>query len=825
MLERGTIDPSGLRSHQAVSAEILRQALLKHGVAADGSDTGCLAGGTPVLMFDGRVLPVELIQHGDLLMGPDSLPRQVYRLYRGSESMVRIVPIKGDSFVVNRSHILTLQRTNLSAARSDARRNGEVIDVSVAEYLTWSKTRKRQFKLFRVAVAWPPRDQCLRPYHLGVLLGDGNLKTKNDLSLSKPGEVMHLAAVEIAAQFEARLTTSFRGPGNPSHHFRRGDSLWNELQKLNLAGTDSGNKFIPASYKVATWEQRRQLLAGLLDTDGSACFGGYDYISKSETLARDIAFVARSIGLAAYVTPCEKYCQTGGGGTYFRVSISGDCSIIPCNIKPAPARRQKKSVLRTGFTCEELPPDKFFGFSLDGDGRFLLGDFTVTHNTGKTHKACALVRHFNLPTLVVCPKVIKTKWVQTARSMGTDLDAINYEMVRTGRTPYGKWNDRGEFVWHPGIKFLIFDEAHRTKGQRTQNSQLPIAARRQNICTLLCSATLAESPLDMKAIGYALGLFRLQDYWRWCRNYGCVPGYFGGFKFIGWKKPDAPPQKGLYGEDVFPETIYDKQAPMLSLHKQIFESRGHRTRIADIPDFPTTQITAELVDLDCAKKIDVFYQEMDDAMRELNAKRLEDLQRAEEKARRRRERLGEEHEDDEKDAEDEAEVSHLTKLLRINQEIELLKVPGFAELAQNGLAAGNRVCIFVQFSTTLDELSVRLNTDCIFDGRLPDKVRKENHRRFQADESPVILLQEQAGGEAIDLQGRNRLSLISPGQSARRLRQIFGRVNRDGGEHSIQQVILAAGTAEERNLESLRSKLDCLDAINDADLNPCNLKT
>lgn len=442
--------------------------------------------------------------------------------------------------------------------------------------------------------------------------------------------------------------------------------------------------------------------------------------------------------------------------------------------------------------------------------------------TGKTHKACALVRHFNLPTLVVCPKVIRTKWGQTAHSMGTDLDAINYEMVRTGRTDYGKWNDEG-FIWHRGIKFLIFDEAHRAKGRDTLNSKLLIAARRQNICTLMCSATLAESPLDMKAIGYALGLFNLRDYWRWCRNYGCVPGYFGGFKFIGWKR--NPDQITTSLDDRIQEDLYDKTAPMLSLHKQIFESRGHRTRIADIPDFPTTQITAELVDLDAANKIDALYQEMADSMRELNMRRIEDLQRAEEKARRRAEQLGQEHEDDTADIEDAATVNHLTKLLRLSQEIELLKVPGFFELAQNGLAAGNRVCIFVQFSTTLDELSVRLNTDCIFDGRLPDKVRKENHRRFQADESPIILLQEQAGGEAIDLQGRNRLSLISPGKSARRLRQIFGRVNRDGGEHSIQQVILAAGTVEERNLESLRSKLDCLDAINDADLNPCNLKT
>ena len=46
-----------------------------------------------------------------------------------------------------------------------------------------------------------------------------------------------------------------------------------------------------------------------------------DYISKSEQLANDVVFIARSLGFAAYVAFCFKKAQTGNGGIYHRVSI------------------------------------------------------------------------------------------------------------------------------------------------------------------------------------------------------------------------------------------------------------------------------------------------------------------------------------------------------------------------------------------------------------------------------------------------------------------------------------------------------------------------
>lgn len=55
-------------------------------IAATGAGK-CLGKDTPVLLYDGRVVPVQDVQVGDLLMGPDSQPRRVLSLARGREKL------------------------------------------------------------------------------------------------------------------------------------------------------------------------------------------------------------------------------------------------------------------------------------------------------------------------------------------------------------------------------------------------------------------------------------------------------------------------------------------------------------------------------------------------------------------------------------------------------------------------------------------------------------------------------------------------------------------------------------------------------------------
>ncbi len=357
--------------------------------------TGCHAAGQGILMFDGTIKRVEDVQVGDQLMGPDSEPRTVLGLARGEQEMVDVVPIKGEPWRVNLDHMLTLVRTNEGCTGRKGRFDGNIVDARVRDVLNWSKTQRHLHKLFRAAAnfgTWPQRF-VISPYFMGVILGDG--------ALAHPSTGMGITTAdpEIVREIEkaaAEHVLHVRHDGKFGYHLAgvvgaKKHPLLVELRRLGLSPIACAQRFIPHIYKTASRTERLELLAGLIDTDGSLDLSSgtcFDYISKSPTLANDVAFVARSLGFAAYVKLSKKRSQTmTAQGDYFRVCISGDTDSVPCRIprKRAPAREQIKDVRRTGFDL--VPTGKvepYFGFTLDRDGRFLLDDFTVTHNTGKS---------------------------------------------------------------------------------------------------------------------------------------------------------------------------------------------------------------------------------------------------------------------------------------------------------------------------------------------------------------------------------------------------------------------------------------------------------
>jgi superfamily II DNA or RNA helicase len=353
--------------------------------------TGCHAPGHPILMHDGRVKSVETVVVGDILMGPDSQPRRVLELRGGRAPMYRIVPRKGEPFIVNGGHVLSLACTNEGKNHPCNTRGGEIDNVAVDQWLGRSKSWRHLRKLRRVAVNFPPIQRPdLDPWALGALLGDGYLV--GGVKFSKP-DVEILDAVWAEMQRHGLHCRAIERGGawhvsfaQAKACFARPNKVFQMLRDLGLAGCLSEDKFIPECYKRGSRADRMGVLAGLLDTDGSLSGSGYDFISKSRRLSDDVVFVARSLGLAAYCSECRKRCQTGFVGTYWRVCISGDCSIIPmrCTRKRAPERRQKKNPLVCGFGVEPVGEGDYHGFLLDGDHLYVDGSFTVHHNSGKT---------------------------------------------------------------------------------------------------------------------------------------------------------------------------------------------------------------------------------------------------------------------------------------------------------------------------------------------------------------------------------------------------------------------------------------------------------
>ena len=373
------------------------------------SPCGCHAKGTKILMADGSSKLVEEIVVGDRVMGIDS-PRNVLALHRGRAPMAKIIPTKGESFIVNEDHILTAVWSTDDLPRKD----GDIWDLSVKDWFAASQNVKRHLVLFRPSVDRfdvPAPDLPIPAYHLGVLLGDGNMRC---LGVTTVDEEIVAACRELAGRFNLRVRKDDSGgtrcPTYLINTGRRGrreeNKLLSAVRKLGLHAARSGTKFVPRQYLTASRLDRLEMIAGLLDTDGSYHFGGFDWISKSRQLADDMVFLCRSVGLAAYMRPCEKRDQNGHGGTYYRVSISGPCHEIPTRVarKRAAVRRINKDCRRVGFTVERLGEDDYFGFEVDGDHRYLMADFTWTHNSGKTVLALKVAADLGLPTLVVVHK-------------------------------------------------------------------------------------------------------------------------------------------------------------------------------------------------------------------------------------------------------------------------------------------------------------------------------------------------------------------------------------------------------------------------------------
>lgn len=453
--------------------------------------------------------------------------------------------------------------------------------------------------------------------------------------------------------------------------------------------------------------------------------------------------------------------------------------------------------------------------------------------TGKTFVGAAVAATLRLPTLVVAPKISLTNWHEVASVFGEKNSVISYEALRSGNSMFGLWANQeqvrngrstvfvcticqrrfdpakinndcphhqkgfhcveskklpieyGQFSFYPGVRFIIFDEAHRMGALDSLNADILIAAKRQKIKHLLLSATLAQSPLGMRALGFSLDLHNDKTD-RFTITRETIPNFFRWSARFGVRRE---PGRGLQWR-----VGAEKQKEVMAeIHSQIIPARGVRVTTDSIPNFPIREIEANTYDLDEAKAIDGLYGTISEAMDTLAERRSTD------------------------DPE-----NPLTKVLRARQEIELLKTKIFIELAQDALEKNQSVVVFVNFKQTLEILSKALRAPVI-SGEVTGEKRATVISDFQSNKISCVIVQCASGGISIslhDLDGKHpRIGLVSPSFSAVELKQILGRLHREGGRsRCFYRLIFAAGTVETKIQKAIKQKLSNLDSINDGDL-------
>jgi len=299
----------------------------------------CLAKDTPILMYDGSVKFVQYVCVGDVLMGDDSTPRKVLSLARGREKMYAVSSLdlkRNMYYKVNESHILSLKK-----------RTGEIVDISVLDYL---------------------KHKSIAPYD-------------------------ELFGYRVPISFE--YTKIYANPYRIGYDYK------------NYA-------YLPQEYVCNSPETILQVLAGMIDYDGIYHNGGYEILLKRKhnRLASNILFMARRLGYYAFKKT-----------THYSSYYDFCCAVFICGYGihriPIQCMALKKlcmqdyphpELLNFSLNVMAIGEDDYYGFEIDGNRRFVLGDFTVTHNTVMALK---IISEIGRPALIFVNKgFLADQWLE-----------------------------------------------------------------------------------------------------------------------------------------------------------------------------------------------------------------------------------------------------------------------------------------------------------------------------------------------------------------------------------------------------------------------------
>jgi DNA topoisomerase-2 len=258
------------------------------------------------------------------------------------------------------------------------------LDISVKDFLKLNKTmRLRLTGYVGDCVQWEYQNVDIDPYVLGLWLGDDfAINVKDDPEI-----------LEYLEDWGKNNDAKFKQTGqNPVAYNISSLSkcdiaqLKKQISKYNLFK----NKHIPKEYLINSRDVRLKILAGLIDSNG--------YVMQEDSrvtiaqgtnhikLAEDIIFLAKSLGFMC-LGNIQKTQWTYKGelkiGLAMLINISGSgVEDIPTLVSRKNCMNPvKRDTASTGnLEIKEVEAGDYIGLAVDGNHRFVLEDFTVTHN-------------------------------------------------------------------------------------------------------------------------------------------------------------------------------------------------------------------------------------------------------------------------------------------------------------------------------------------------------------------------------------------------------------------------------------------------------------
>lgn len=335
---------------------------------------------TPVLTTKGWVTHGEL-EVGDYVFGLDGKPKKILAQSQELQSNMKITfqrknstNITNFSFETHENHIWILKKR---------RKDSPLKEYSTKELLDknlYNKDREKYWLPVIEPLVMDKKDLPIDPYWLGLWLGDG---TKNKPLITQTPEDVD----EWKNTIPYNITNEYvEGNGSANAFAFSNQGLIEKIKKLNLYE----NKHIPDIYKQSSIEQRLELIAGLIDSDGNKKENNrYSFSNNNIDLVKDMKEILLSLGfvVSEIMTYQNKPRDINSNGklSYFKdtyVIVFNQRLKIPCRLKRHNIDETKKPRQISLVKVEKINNGEMGKCIQVEGGNYLIGkDLIPTHNS------------------------------------------------------------------------------------------------------------------------------------------------------------------------------------------------------------------------------------------------------------------------------------------------------------------------------------------------------------------------------------------------------------------------------------------------------------
>jgi hypothetical protein len=336
---------------------------------------------------------------GSYVIGADGYPAKVTNVYHGTNKTYKVTFCDGTFAYCCDEHLWKVQSPKQRQRGTYSIKTlGEMLP-KIDEPLIGSRGYWYSIPLCK-PVQFEEKDLSLDPYLLGWLLAEAYMGGKQIQTTVHVDEID-----DIDAELTPLLPDGVRFvkgkcyQGN-AQQVRFTFGLQSHLESLGLMGKLSTNKFIPKSYLLGSEQQRRALLAGLMDGDGTTQRFASGKVktafhSSSEEMARGVAELVRSLGGYSIV----RKENDRGKGEEWRVSIRLWFNPFRLPYKRdiygnyVPKARKIKKIVSAEYVGE-MPGQCI---TVENEDRlYLTRDYIVTHNTFVVNHLLSMARQQNI---------------------------------------------------------------------------------------------------------------------------------------------------------------------------------------------------------------------------------------------------------------------------------------------------------------------------------------------------------------------------------------------------------------------------------------------